>query len=64
MACLRWASAYCSSAICEGSFRDRKPNTEAVFFFVLVDLESFEEALDAVEARLGDVRLAVSNDDW
>jgi hypothetical protein len=62
-ACLRCASAYCSNASCDGSFNDKKPNTEPVFFFFgLDDLESLEDALDAVEARLGDVRLAESND--
>jgi hypothetical protein len=62
--CLRCASANCFSASCEGSFRDRKPRTLPDFFFFLDDdLESLEEdALEAVEARLPDVRLAVSND--
>lgn len=59
-ACLRWASAYCLNASLEGSFRDRKPNTP-VFFFFFDDRASSEEAtLEAVEARLDDVRLAVS----
>jgi hypothetical protein len=63
-ACLRWASAYCSKATCEGSFKDRNPKTEPAFFFFFDDLESSEEAtLDAVEARLADVRLAVSKDE-
>lgn len=64
--CLRCCSANCSRASWEGSFRDRKPSTEVgfLFFFVLDDLESLEEvvALDVVEARLSDVRLAVSEE--
>jgi hypothetical protein len=61
--CFRCASANCSSATCEGSFRDRNPSTELFFFFLLDDLEPFEEdTLDVVEARLTDVRLAESND--
>jgi hypothetical protein len=60
-ACLRCVSAYCSNASWDGSFSDRKPNTEPVFFFLDV-LESFDDALEAVEARLVDVRLAESND--
>lgn len=62
-ACLRCASAYSLKASCEGSFRDRNPRTPVFFFFFADDLEPSEEAtLAAVEARLGDVRLAVSND--
>jgi hypothetical protein len=62
-ASLRWASAYCSKATCEGSFKDRNPKTEPAFFFFFGDLESSEDAtLDAVEARLADVELAVSKD--
>ena len=60
--CLRCNSAYCSRATCDGSFKDRKPSTEPFFFVFPDDFEPLEEALDAVEARLGDVRLAVSND--
>jgi hypothetical protein len=60
---LRCASAYCLKASCDGSFRDRKPRTPDFFFFFDDDLESSDEAtLEAVEARLGDVRLVVSND--
>jgi hypothetical protein len=63
-ACLRCASAYCSNASCEGSFKERKPKTEPFFFFFFDDQESFEEAaLDVEEATLADVRLAVSKDD-
>jgi hypothetical protein len=62
-ACLRWASANCSKATCEGSFKDRNPKTEPVFFFFLHDVESSEAAtLEAGEARLGDVRVVVSNE--
>jgi hypothetical protein len=60
-ACLRCASAYCSNASCEGSFRERNPKTDAFFFF-FDDLESSEAALEAVDATLADVRLAVSKD--
>lgn len=60
-ACLRWASAYCSRASCEGSFSERKPKTALAFFFLLDVLESLEDpALEYEEARLDDVRL--SND--
>lgn len=62
-ACLRWCSANWSKATCEGSFRDRKPSMEPVFFFFFGDLESLEDAaLEAVEARLDDVRLALSRE--
>jgi hypothetical protein len=60
-ACLRCASAYCSNASCEGSFRERNPKTDAFFFF-FDDLESSEAALETVDATLADVRLAVSKD--
>jgi hypothetical protein len=51
-ACLRCASAYCSSATCEGSFSVKKPSTELAFFLFFFDvLESFEDpALEFVEA--------------
>jgi hypothetical protein len=63
-ACLRWASANCSKATWEGSFRDRNPRTEPVFFFFFLDdVESSEAVtLEAGEARLGEDRLAVSNE--
>jgi hypothetical protein len=62
-ACLRCASAYCSNAACDGSLSDKNPSTPVFFFFLDDLLESSEEALlDTVEARLGDVRLAESND--
>jgi hypothetical protein len=44
--------------------RDKKPRTELVFFFFFVaEVESLQlPLLECVEARLGDVRLAVSKD--
>ena len=62
--CLRCCSANCSSASWDGSFRERKPSTELVFFFFFDDdLESLEdERLGVMEARLDDVRLVVSKD--
>lgn len=63
--CLRCCSANCSRATCDGSFSDKKPNTELLFFFFFDDvLESLElRLLDGVEARLDDVVLAeVSKD--
>lgn len=64
--CLRCCSANCSRATCEGSFSDKKPKTELLFFFFLDVLESLElDVLDGVEARLDDVALAVvSKDGW
>lgn len=62
--CLRCCSANCSRATWEGSFKDRKPKTELLFFFFLNVLESLElEALDVVEATLNDVVLAVVSKD-
>lgn len=58
--CLRCCSANCSRATWEGSFKDRNPKTELLFFFFLIVLESLElEALEVVEATLNDVVLAV-----
>lgn len=62
--CLRCCSANCSRATWDGSFRERKPSTELVFFFFFDDdFESLEEErLGVMEARLDDVTLAVSKD--
>lgn len=62
--CLRCCSANCSRATWEGSFRDKKPKTELLFFFFLDVLESLElELLEVVEARLDDVVLTVVSKD-
>lgn len=62
--CLRCCSANCSRAACEGSFSDKKPKTELLFFFFLDVLESLElDVLEGVEARLDDVVLAVVSKD-
>jgi hypothetical protein len=56
---LRCCSANCSSADCDGSFKVKKPSIALGFFFFGA-LPSFDE--EALEARLGDVRLGVSNE--
>lgn len=61
---LRDASANCSSASCEGSFKVKNPKIEAVFFFLAEAADSLDEvALEDMEARLGDDKLAVSYED-
>jgi hypothetical protein len=64
--CLRCCWASCSRATWDGSLRDKNPRTELAFFFffsLATEAESLQlPLLECVEARLGDVRLAVSED--
>ena len=51
--CFRCASANCSRALCEGSFRARKLRTPFFFFFVVDDLDS-RDTEPSEDARLMD----------
>ncbi len=62
---MRCCWANCSSATCDGSFREKKPSTGLVFFFLggtTCAEDGLLEVVEAEEVRLIDMALVVSKD--